>query len=123
MKVLYLKTQGDNTIDLPCTLEVAGCECAVIEMTGRIESIKEDVYLCCDICEESSVGTSRMPVLRYINKRNNGTILNDIYLPIWLRVMRPTLNNIRLYIANESGEIMTFPRNSLNCTLVFSFPS
>ena len=34
--------------------------------------------------------------------------------------MRPTISGIRLYIADNSGDIVSLPRNKLNCTLLFT---
>ena len=49
-------------------------------------------------------------------------IINDINHVIWLRVMRPHISNIRLYISDEFGEIKTVDKNKLNCTLLFVPP-
>ena len=45
--------------------------------------------------------------------------MNDINHVIWLRVMRPHINNIHLYISDEFGKIKTVDKNKLNCTLLF----
>ena len=34
MKVLFLSTSGDNTLDLPLPLEVEGYGCDIIEISG-----------------------------------------------------------------------------------------
>ena len=47
---------------------------------------------------------------------------NDINHVIWLRVMRPHMSNIHLYISNEQGEIKTVDKNKLKCTLLFIPP-
>ena len=82
------------------------------------EGYTDNLYLCCNIIEESYVGEKKMPILRYL-KRKNGNILNEITHPIWLQVIRPTISSIRLYIADETGKVLSLPRNSLNCTLLF----
>ena len=122
MKALYLLTTGDNIIELPLPLHVEGFGCGVIELSGRLESPKEDIFLCCDICEESFSGETMMPILRNIKRKPNGFITNEINHVIWLRVMRPHISNIRLYIANKSGDIITLPKNYLTCTLLFIPP-
>lgn len=33
--------------------------------------------------------------------------------------MRPTISSIRLYIADETGEIVSLENNQLHCTLLF----
>ena len=53
MKSLYISTSGDITLELPVPLEVEGCMCGIIEMSGRLSTYKGDLYLCSDICEES----------------------------------------------------------------------
>lgn len=82
------------------------------------EGFSEDLYLCCNIIQESYVGNRKMPVLRYL-RRKNGNIINEINHPIWLTVMRPAISSIRLYIADDTGKVLSLPRNNLNCTLLF----
>ena len=77
MKALYLSTKGDDTIDLPVPLEVKNYLCRVVEMSGKVNK-KGDLFLCCDICEESYIGENMMPVLRSIQRKTNGMIINDI---------------------------------------------
>lgn len=81
------------------------------------EGFTDNLYLCSNIVEESDVGNIKMPVLRYL-KRKNG-IPVEINNVIWLRVIRPSISRIRLYIADETGKILSLPKNTLNCTLLF----
>ena len=41
---------------------------------------------------------------------------------IWLKVIQPNISSIRLYIANEKGEINTVEESKLKCTLVLTPP-
>ena len=82
-----------------------------------LEGFTDNLYLCSDIVEESDVGNIKMPVLRYL-KRKNG-IPVEINNVIWLNVMRPSISRICLYIAVEMGKILSLPKNTLNCTLLF----
>ena len=84
MKALYLSTTGDSIIELPLPLEVEGFGCGVIELSGHAESPKEDIFSCCDICEESFSGETMMPILRNIKRKANGFITNEINHVIWL---------------------------------------
>ena len=118
-KSMYISTSGDMTLELPVPLDVEGYVCRIIEMSGKFSSCKGDLYLCSDICEESIVGDPVMPVLRNIKRRANGIIINDINHVIWLKVMRPCITSIHLYIANFNGDIMTFGDEKLKCTLLF----
>ena len=121
MNALYLSISGDTTTQLPTPLEVQGYGCGVIEMTGKVfHSGKEPIYLCSNICEESFVGQNKMPVLRRIKRGASGIVNSDIHNVIWIRVMRPTISSIRLYISNGNGEIISLAPEELNCTLLFS---
>ena len=120
MNVMYLTITGDDTLELPVPLEVEGYTCGVIEMSGKINNFKGDLFLCSDICEESIVGDIRMPVLRSIRRKTNGLILNDLNHIVWLNVMRRHINTIHFYIANAKGEIVAFADSRLKCTLVFT---
>lgn len=141
MQAVYLSTNGDTTTVLSTPLEVQGYGCGVIELNGKVvipkrllrtnkpiedeveqksavdEGFTDNLYLCSDIVEESDVGNIKMPVLRYL-KRKNG-IPVEINNVIWLHVMRPSISRIRLYIADETGKIVSLPKNTLNCTLLF----
>ena len=79
-------------------------------------------FLCCDFCEESVVGNIKLPVLQCIKRKQTGIVYNDINHVIWLQVIRPNINSIRLYIANEKGEINTVEKSKLKCTLVLTPP-
>ena len=68
------------------------------------------------------MGEIMMPVLRSTKRKTNGMVNNDINHVIWLRVMRPNIINIRLYISDEHGEIKTVDKNKLKCTLLFIPP-
>ena len=63
MKSLYISTSGDTTLELPVPLDVEGCLCTIIDTSGKLTSYKGDIFLCSDICEESVVGETVMPVL------------------------------------------------------------
>ena len=45
MKDLYLSTKGDDTIDLPVPLEVENYLCGIVEMSGKVNTFKEDLFL------------------------------------------------------------------------------
>ena len=49
-------------------------------------------------------------------------MFNDINHMIWLKVIRPNISSVRLYIANDKGEINTVEKSKLKCTLVFTSP-
>ena len=51
MKVIYITTTGDNTLELPAPSDVEGCLCGIVELTGKVVNLKGDLFLCCDFCE------------------------------------------------------------------------
>ena len=68
MKAVYISITEDDTVELATPLEVEGYGVCVIEMNGRVQNgFKDSLYLCCDICEESYVNNTKMPILRRIN--------------------------------------------------------
>ena len=94
MKVIHIATTGDSTLELPTPLDVEGYLCSIVV------NLKGDLFLCCDSCEESVVGDIKLPALRCIKRKQTGIVYNDINHVIWLQVIRPNINSIRLYITN-----------------------
>ena len=120
MKAFYITTSGDTTLELPIPMDIEGYVCGIIEMNGKLSMYKGDLFLCSDICEESVAGETVMPVLRNIKRRPNGVIINDLTHVIWLKIIRPKITSIRVYIANVRGDIMSFGDDKLKCTLLFT---
>ena len=110
MKVIYLTTTGDNTLELPTPLDVEGYLCGIVEIAGKVVNLKGDLFLCCDFCEESVVGEIKLPVLRCIKRKQTGIVYNDINHVIWLQVIRPNISSIRLYMNLP----LILPRKSCN---------
>lgn len=125
MNPIYLKlTESPSVTSFPSPLEREGFMVKVVEMEGKINhSINErknsDLFLCCDFCEESYVGNVLMPVLRKIKRDNEGNILNNLHQSIWVKIMRPTITRISLFICDDKGQRLSFPNEQLKCTLVF----
>ena len=86
MNAVYLTTSGDTTTHLPLPIEVEGYGCGIIELIGKVQNgFGHPLYLCCDICEESTVGNINIPVLRYLNRNLRNRIINKpIDHVIWL---------------------------------------
>ena len=68
MKAVYLSANDDQTTVLPFPLEVQGFGCGVLEIMEELQFLRikiilikkdlnnENLYLCCNIIEESFVG-------------------------------------------------------------------
>ena len=120
-ELVYLDTDGDTLHFLASPLEVEGFDCAIIELTGKINGgIKKDepLFLCSDLCKDGFVGTIKLPVLRRIIRNSSGFIQPFLHVS-WIRVMRPSITTIRLYITNIKGEIISLGNSKLTCTLLF----
>ena len=119
-KSIYVSTSGDTVLELPVPIDLNDYVCGIIEMYGKLSTYKGDIFLCSDICEESIVGNTIIPVLRNIKRRPNGVILNDINHVTWLKIIRPHLTSIRFYIVSAKGDMMSFGDEQLKCTLLFT---
>ena len=113
----------DITINLNCPIEVPNNSLALGELNGRIQSKNErrrtPLYLCCDLCEDSNVMNTKMPVLRQIIRAQGGNISNPVQNLIWCNIVRDHITSIRLYIS-DVGELEPLSNCLLNGTLIFS---
>ena len=134
MKCMYLETSGESVTILQEPLNFYNWGCAIIQIHGRLSSKKnkrhttdivetskksKDLFLCCDLIEQSYVGTIKMPVLRNFTRNTTGVINENIPHALWLKVTRTDVSRIKLYITDRSGEIISFDKGSLKCTLLF----
>ena len=125
MNPIYLKLEGTElTTVFPTPLEREGYMVKVVEMEGKIdhstnERKNAELFLCCDFCEESYIGNILMPVLRKIKRNDKGKIMDNLHQSIWVKVMRPTITRISIYICTDKGQKVSFSENQLKCTLVF----
>ena len=44
MKVIYITTTGDNTLELPTPLDVEGYLCGIVELAGKVVNLKGDLF-------------------------------------------------------------------------------
>lgn len=133
MKCVYLSYEkstakkGDDVLDETTTLAVPiqGITHGVglVEVSGRVVTSnarsKENMYICCDICEDSNVEDIKMPVLRQLKRNANGVLTTDIHHIIWLRTNRPEISDIRMYIADSKGQLVSLSSYRLSCLLLF----
>lgn len=123
MHALYLNTNGDSVTNLALPLDVEGYACGVITIRGSVNTVTDSsLFLCCDIIEESNINEKRLPVLREIITNKKGSVVNKIEHIIWLQVLRPIISCVRLYICDENGEIHSFGKKKVYCTLLFIPP-
>ena len=113
---------GECTELLAQTLNVQGYAIAVLNISGYLrgwDPNNEALYLCTDICKESFVNRSLLPVLHSITTDFNGSgSIANVSNPVWMKTNREFVNIVRLYICNENGIVKSFPESLLKCTLV-----
>ena len=114
----------NHQMSLPTTLEVKNYGCAVAEIHGKCFPYPDvPLFLCVDFVEESTVGEKMIPVLRRLNIKQNPKSLDGIinkvfHKMLWLPINRNPLHELRIYISDDKGNIRSFDRCHLSCTLV-----
>ena len=110
-------TSTDFTVELTETLYLPGeWECSLLEIFFT-KRITEDIVVYCNICTESAINNSKLPVLRYLQNgtyRNNNSFLHPISVPI----NQTHIQRLRVYIRTVSGKIPSFIDDPVRCTVV-----
>ena len=121
--ILHLDTDGDTTIIYKNPLEYEGYGIGLVKVSGKIKiQSNSDLFLCCDLIEESFIGNEKFPVLYPLEREENGKITCDIYKVLYLRIIRPSITSIRLYIIDKKGKVVSLAKNYLRCTLLIIPP-
>ena len=82
-----------------------------------------EVFICCDMCEETFVGGKDMPLLRrvYLDEKPETNIIYN--LPYYVPVKIGQLQQIYIYITDRAGNLVSFLDGPVNVTLHFKkFP-
>jgi len=85
--------------------------CALTEIYYS-ESITEDLYVFCDLCEDSVVKSTSLPVLKIV------CASGLIFSPYFMKVTRSELTQVRIYIRNTHMKAPSVRSEQLRCTLV-----
>ena len=109
-------TSTDFTIELPRTYELTGdWEVALKEIELRI---KEDlVYICSDICEESYVHGTLVPILQSARRERKVNVVFQFIDPYYLPVRVSTLNKVRIIIRGRDLKPLPKDKTVVYCTL------
>ena len=99
----------DFTVTLPQTI-MGEFKIALVEM--HYTSHFEDLYVYCDIAEQSYVKDSSLPILRIVSQM--GEFGNLYFFP----VTRRAIQRIRVYITNKDFETPLQDAGPIRCTLV-----
>lgn len=80
---------------------------------------KETIFLCCDICQISTVSFGddfiRLPVLMPLRVSGVSGLDLKVDSPSWRKVIQPSCNQIDLYFTNIKGDRILF--NSIDLTI------
>ena len=111
-KSLHPKNSPFNfTVELPTPLELRGdWKCALTEISYP-KSIRQELYVYCDICEYSYIADGYKPILRIVKG-------SDIYNQLFYRpITNPFVSRIQIYIKYQTGNQPSVDVKSLRCTL------
>lgn len=99
---------------------------AVTEFTTEswdVNKKSSEVFICCDICEETIVGGKDIPLLRRVflgEKKENNIIYK---LPYYIPMKIGQLQQICIYITDRAGNLVSFLDGPVSVTLHFKkFP-
>ena len=110
-------------IKLPGTLKLPGIwKCAVVEMTyyPQFEGERpKQIYLCCDVVQESYACDSTLPILRRLSVPTGISTKTTVTFPqnYYFQVSREELQYIQIYVKNQKLQDPTFVVQPLTCTL------
>ena len=83
----------------------------------------QEVFICCEMCENTFVGGQDMPLLRrvYLGEKQETNIINK--LPYYVPVEIGQLQQICIYITDRAGNLVSFLDGPVGVTLHFKkFP-
>ena len=122
---LYFTFEGENTFQLAKTINTDKYLCGICNLEGKIVTPNykksQRLFLCSDICQESYVNSLKLPILCEMIRNQGGSVINEFYNITWLRILRPTISSLKLYICDEEGSTVAFDSGELRCSLLFAF--
>ena len=125
MNVIYVEMSSSNQrVTLPKTHDMEGKGCALFEISGRVAPYTDmPLFLCVDFIEESTVGGKTLPILRRIqlipdDESPEASIDQVFHKMLWLPTSRDRVDELRVYISDEHGNIRSFDYCQISCTLV-----
>ena len=133
MPCLYLNmNSADSNIELPVPLKLNTSGVAIVDISGEYfpRSPGKVYYLCCDFVEPSVLqgkkNSNVFPILRMLNFKA-GKNKNEDYVDkikenyaklIFTGCNRDEVQDLRLYLIDEDGNLPSFEDCQLKCTLL-----
>lgn len=128
MKQFYVHLDSDDSIkyypdntnvdfryNFQETMELKGAWCcALVEIV--LSQRENPVTICCDVISHCYINDKKLPVLRRIMKKvQYQEFAHKQYIP----VISQRFNSIRIFILNDSGELLPVSSGRVKCTLHF----
>ena len=115
-------TLNDFTVQLPRMMTLNGLwTCGLVDLTFNNSESEgsEVIFIACDICQESYLQNSYLPILRRITTPSTSQGRYDISFsnPYYIPVSRDNVESIRVYIRNENLDTYSFKSGTFTCTL------
>ena len=107
---------SDFTIHLPTEYRFDGTWTCALRAIKCETTISKDLYVFCDIVEDSYVRDRKMPILQYI-PGEKGIISKDYDSSVCPALTRTSLNTLRVYIRDYKMNEPALIGESTTCTL------
>jgi hypothetical protein len=109
-------------IKLPTSLKLEGkWKCALTEVTYTPDFSGEkpsEIYVCCDIVQESYGLNSTLPILRKLNVPETKTRIQHIFPQnIYIELSQEEIQYIHIYIKTQDLQDPSFGSEPFTCTL------
>lgn len=105
---------NDFTVQLPERLALSGAwKCGLVDYQLPVVP-STLLFLCCDACDESVVGSFKLSVLASL-KGKSSRVLNIAYISLKIH----DTENLRIYIRTAKGKPVSFRKGTTYCTLHF----
>ena len=117
-------SSSNQLVSLPTTHIMERKGCALFEISGRVAPYTDmPLFLCTDFIQDSAIGPKMMPILRRIqllpDSESPEATLNQVFHKmLWLPTNRDAVDELRVYISDEHGNIRSFDYCQVSCTLV-----
>lgn len=105
----------DFIVELPEPLDLPGIwEVGLYQADYRLSRQSGNIYLCCDLCEESLIHGRQLPILQKLEPR--GGYFNPI--PLFVDVKADFIRRIHLCLLDTELKPMPVESGKFECTLI-----
>lgn len=111
----------DFRVNIPKTIHLSGnWNVTLLEFAYQLNktSPEKDIYVCCDLCSNTIVGDTEIPLLRrlYLNRKAENLIFSS---PYGVPLKTGTIQEIHIYLTTSKNELASFLTGQLTITLQF----